>query len=216
LISDDEKDKYIFLDYKTSSRSSFGGKHLPQKQAQLMSYAVALHQMKDVPYENMDLKFDLLKYVTVTFPLENGKITQTHKDRSLWVEGIRNRLATKLKKAGYDLVEINMMLDEACLNNNLDNIPDEISSLFSLTNNYSEVKVTDEDAEKFIEELGDTMDEILDAEQSSTPELTFEKAASEGKYKMPGTKKPNAIDALFNSDNSNVSIDDLMASLNVE
>ncbi len=96
---DDEGNLYI-LDFKTSSSSGFSGKKLLENSRQLMIYAMGINQngrmvngeMRQFPIENIRIRYDLMKYVNVSFLQKNGKTKTTRAERRNWVAKIANQL----------------------------------------------------------------------------------------------------------------------------
>jgi len=168
--------KTYLIDYKTSSKSSFGGKHLHEKSAQLILYGIGIHQDMKIPYEDIVLRFDMMKYVSVEYEQVNGKVVSTVKERSIWVKEFRKKLAGMLKRAGYNVIEINEMLDKAVENNNIDNLPNEIADSIKISNYYIDIEITEELSNSMLSEVSETIHEIYQAEKTKTPEITFEKA----------------------------------------
>lgn len=96
---DDEGNLYI-LDFKTSSSSGFSGKKLLENSRQLMIYAMGINQngrmingeMRQFPIEKIKIRYDLMKYVNISFMQKNGKLKTTRAERRSWVAKIANQL----------------------------------------------------------------------------------------------------------------------------
>ncbi|MED3976123.1 PD-(D/E)XK nuclease family protein [Priestia megaterium] len=99
---DTETGKYVILDYKTSSISGFTGKKLLEKARQLMIYASGLTmfgrevngKMRSLSIEDIVIRYDMMKYLNVTYMQKNGTPKTTKAERRLWV----GKIATPLRK----------------------------------------------------------------------------------------------------------------------
>lgn len=99
---DKETGKYVILDYKTSSLSGFTGKKLLEKARQLMIYATGLTmfgrevdgKMRSLSIEDIVVRYDMMKYLNVTYMQKNGTPKTTRAERRLWV----GKIATPLRK----------------------------------------------------------------------------------------------------------------------
>lgn len=87
-----EDGKNVILDYKTSSINGFSGEKLMDKSKQLMVYAYGLWKQQGIPIETIVLRFDMMKYCKVSYPLKNGSIKVTKCDRRGWVANISNQI----------------------------------------------------------------------------------------------------------------------------
>lgn len=163
----DEDGNLILIDYKTSSRSSFSKAKLPEKSLQLMLYAIGKHQHSHLPYSKIRCMFDMMKYVTVHYQQENGKWNTSVQERSKWVAKMEKKLATKLKKQGYDQGKADEAIQVAIMANSLDNLPKEVQDQFLLENYVIELDITEEACQKVAKTIEQKCDEIMEFEALS-------------------------------------------------
>lgn len=163
----DEDGNLVLVDYKTSSRSSFSKAKLPEKSLQLMLYAIGKHQHSHLPYSKIRCMFDMMKYVTVHYQQENGKWNTSVQERSKWVAKMEKKLATKLKKQGYDQGEADEAIQIAIMANNLDNLPKEVQDQFLLENYVIELDITEENCQRVAKVIEHKCDEIMEFEALS-------------------------------------------------
>lgn len=156
---------FTLVDYKSSSKSSFSKSKLPEKSMQLMLYAMGIHQQYNIPLDKINCKFDMMKYCTVHFKQENGKWKESVQERSKWVAKMNKKLETKLKKLGYDDTTAMLDISQAAANNNMDNLPKEISEQFYITNYLIELPVNEETMQQAMDSIIERCQEILEFEQ---------------------------------------------------
>lgn len=154
-------DDIYLLDYKTSSKSGFTGKKLIEHSQQLRLYSIGIHQQKGIPYDKINPRFDMMKYVKIRFKQENGKWKETIQERASWVSGIATKLKTKLKKAGLGPLEIQQAIDLAEAHGNLDNLPESVQKQFEVGNCYIDVEINEEIAAETLKNHADTITEIM-------------------------------------------------------
>lgn len=157
----DEDGNLVLVDYKTSSKSSFSKAKLPEKSMQLRLYAMAEHQVHGTPYDKIKARFDMAKYCTVHFKQENGKWKTSVQERYQWVEKMRKKLETKLKKTDLDPIAIEEMIDTACANNDMDNLPEDIREQFYIENYFIEIDINEDDMKELNKHIGNKCDEIV-------------------------------------------------------
>lgn len=102
----DENGNTVILDYKTSSISGFSGKKLIDKSRQLMIYAMGLNQFQKIPLNKIKIRYDMMKYVVVSYPLKNGNIRETKAERKGWVGQISNQLRKDLEDVPKNLEKV--------------------------------------------------------------------------------------------------------------
>ena len=155
------------VDYKTSSKSGFSGASLKDKSKQLMLYAIALHQMKKIPFDKINLRFDMMKYFNVSFLQKNGKWSKpSSKERAKFFEDKTtvNRIKKLLVDNGEDETEADLLIENAKVLKSFGVFPDFVKSHFKFENCYIDVQITEEDAEKLTEWLVDTVRTCLEYE----------------------------------------------------
>lgn len=166
----DDEETLVILDFKTSSDSQFSGAKLRENSRQLLLYSIAAHQMFGIPYNKIQPKFDMMKYVTVEFLQKNGKWRASRKDRHKWVESQENRIRTILLENDYDIFEIEDMVAEAKMLNSLEKMPDYVQERFKISNAYIDVEINEEIIEELTTWIIETVEEIKDKEQGDWKE----------------------------------------------
>lgn len=111
--------------------------------------------------------FDMMKYVTVHYQQENGKWNTSVQERSKWVAKMEKKLATKLKKQGYDQGKADEAIQVAIMANSLDNLPKEVQDQFLLENYVIELDITEEACQKVAKTIEQKCDEIMEFEALS-------------------------------------------------
>lgn len=167
-------EELTLLDYKTSSKSGFSGAKLAKKSMQLQLYAIGEHQRTGIPYENINCKFDMMKYVTVHYRQENGKWNTSVQDRSQWVQKMEKKLRTKLRKYGYSDEEQEDIFSKAVELNTLEfpEIPKEIAEQFYITNYLINLDISEGACVKLADQVMDLCDKILEFESMDEMDMT--------------------------------------------
>lgn len=101
----DGEGNLIIMDYKTSSLSGFSGKDLIKKARQLIIYAIGVNQhgrmvdgeMRQFPMDKIKVRYDMMKYVNVSFVQKNGNVKVTKAERRNWVGHIANQVRKDLE-----------------------------------------------------------------------------------------------------------------------
>lgn len=146
--------KVYIVDFKTSSKSSFVGAKLNDSSKQLKLYATGIHQLYGIPYEDIVLRYDMQKYVNVSFLQKNGKWSKpSMQERSKWAQGVAKKIYKALEETGLDFLET-----EEYVNDNdvlsaqtLEDLPESIRDRFKIEQAFIDIQMTREDA-KAIEE----------------------------------------------------------------
>lgn len=164
FVTKSEDGCYTILDWKTST--IYTGQKILKERGQLLLYAESLHQL-GVPLEKIKICWNFLKYCTVNFTtITIDKETKLNKEkarnclRNEWVNKIHKDVIKWLKKMEYDEVEIQLLIEEAIENNNLDNMPKEIQEKFSVSDCYVYIPFTQEDIDELKEDIVNTIKEI--------------------------------------------------------
>lgn len=157
----DTKPYVDIIDWKTSSK--FTGKKLVSAGRQLLLYKLALEAT--TPFKINKLMWNMLKYMIVKWnqPLKSGKLSPKSKmvSRGKWVRELRNNLEKDLKE--HDELaefEIEMLLDEAVQNNNINNLPQDIQDKYTFEDAYVEYEPTEERIEELKQYVKSRVDEI--------------------------------------------------------
>lgn len=98
----DSEGNLVIMDYKTSSMSGFSGKQLLKKARQLIIYAIGVSQhgrmidgeMQKFPINKIKIRYDMMKYVNISFMQKNGNMNTTKAERRNWV----GHIATQVRK----------------------------------------------------------------------------------------------------------------------
>lgn len=165
FIHKDNEGNYIITDWKSST--IYTGKKIHKEKGQLVLYAESLIQ-KGVSIDNIKIRWNFLKYCTVTYTLKSkdketkkNKTSQGNYLRNEWVDSIKNNLKMWLAETKeYDELKIDEMVDIAVKNNNLNNIPKDIQDRYSIEDCYVYIPLTQESINELKEDIIDTIDEI--------------------------------------------------------
>lgn len=169
-----EGDQFYIVDFKTSSKGKFTGKSLEDSAQQLKLYAIGIHQMFGVDYSNITLRFDMQKYVSVSFQHDNGNWSKpTLQERKEWLSKQVNRINKILDKNGIDLFTATDMINEALSDNNLSSLPDYVQERFKLDKGFIDVEMNSQKAQETEDEIVGLVSEILTKEQSDNLEEEF-------------------------------------------
>jgi hypothetical protein len=157
-IKPSEKGKpYVeIIDWKTSSK--FSGKKLTEAGRQLLMYKVGIE-------DNSPLKVDkvmwfMVKYLYVCTMQKNGKVKKKMCNRGKWVKEIKTQVEKELHKLNIDDFELELLLDKATEDNNLDSLPKEVQQQFWLEDCIVEYEITDEKIDELKRYVVDTVDKI--------------------------------------------------------
>lgn len=152
-----ENKKLEIIDWKTSSK--FSGKKIKEAGRQLVLYKMAIESTTD--YEVERVGWYMIKYVNVCSKLKNGKIKKSMRSRRKWVEESRALIEKELDSLGIDLFEIEMLMDRAIKDNNLDCMPDNLKNKIWLEDcivYYDVTKEEEEELRKYIENTVTSID----------------------------------------------------------
>jgi RecB family exonuclease len=154
---------YIITDYKSST--IYTGAKIEKEGRQLILYALGLNQ-KGIPLENIKIRWNFLKYNSITYIQKNGKEKTTNSERWSWVAKIKSPLRMNLKDSKqYSEFEIEQMLDKAIEDNNLNSFPDDIKQKYIVSDCYIYIPLSKEITSNLEEELNDKIIEIYKKEK---------------------------------------------------
>ena len=162
------------VDYKTSSKSGFSPKGLKKKSMQLLLYAIGEHQQKGISYDNIQCRFNMMKYCVVHFQQENGRWKTSVQERSQWVYKMNNKLKTKLPKIGINPIEVDELIIQASQDNNMNCMPKEIQEQFYISNYYIELDVSEKTCRELEKKLTGYCDDIMAFEKLDDQETELE------------------------------------------
>ncbi len=111
----DDDGYLVILDYKTSSMSGFTGAKLLEKSRQLMIYALGIStfgrmidgKLQKLPLNKIKIRYDMMKYMNVSYIQKNGEEKVTKAERRLWVAKIATPLRKNLEDVGKEIEKIN-------------------------------------------------------------------------------------------------------------
>lgn len=156
----DEDGILNIVDYKTSSKNGFSGAGLKEHAKQLMLYAIGINQFRNIPFDKIKLRFDMMKYYNVEYIQKNGKVAVSKQERQNWVGGMVAKLRKELAGLGLDPFEVDEQIETSVDNNSMKNLPQEIQDKFTLKNCYIDVTITEEEANEMKQFICDIVDEI--------------------------------------------------------
>jgi hypothetical protein len=165
FIYKDDSD-FIVLDWKTSS--VYTGDKIISERGQLLLYAEALIQL-DVPIENIKIKWNFLKYVTVLQQQANGNTTERIILRNDIGESLRSSVKMWLNKSKkYTETEINEYLNMVSKTNDIKCLPSDIQLKYEISDCYVEIPFTLKDIDDLKEDIIKTIIEITKKENEYT------------------------------------------------
>lgn len=118
-----DRRKFHIIDYKTSTM--YKGKAIEEHARQLLLYAIGLKQKYNCDYEDIDVGWNFLKYVTVKEEQKNGKIKERYIERCELIPKLQTSINKWLKEFGYDPAKYEMITS-------LEELPEEVSCKFIL------------------------------------------------------------------------------------
>lgn len=157
IIFKDGED-YVVGDWKTST--IYKGDKALNEAGQLVMYAIGLHQMKNIPFEHIKIRWNFLKYVKVTFTQNNGKVKTREIERCDLCDKIKNNVKTVMKRIGYDPIEADEYIIKMITDNDINVLPEDVLNEFTFDDCWVEVELTDELIEKWVTYVKDTVDDI--------------------------------------------------------
>lgn len=163
------------MDWKTSS--IYKGEKALNECGQLVVYAIGLHQM-GVPYEKIKICWDFLKYVKVDCEQANGKWTTREIDRCEIGNKLQTSVKMWLKKLGYEdeLVEY---LDMLAQTNDIKCLPEDVQAKYKFHDCIVYVDLTKELIDRWVTDIINTIDEIVEKEEKYEVEKMVDKDDAE-------------------------------------
>lgn len=144
----DENGIFHIVDYKSSSKGDFVGKKLKEKSKQLKLYALAINQQRNIPLDKINLRFDMAKYLNVSYLQKNGKWRKSLQERSKWVASQEKKIRSLLTENDEDFIEIDLMVEQAKLDNDLGGMPDYVKEKFKIENCLIDVQIDEKEAKE--------------------------------------------------------------------
>lgn len=144
------------IDWKTSSK--FSGKKLLEAGRQLVMYKLGIENSSD--YKVDKVMWNMIKYVNVCWNLKNGKVKKKMCNRGKWVKEMRSVFEREMKKLDLPEFEVEMLLEKAVIDNNIDYLPKEIREKYWIEDCMIEYEITDETIDEFKQYVKNTVQEI--------------------------------------------------------
>jgi hypothetical protein len=157
------KKKIVITDWKTSS--IYKGEKLLKESGQLLLYGEGIHQKTNMPYEDIILRFNFMKYVNVTYTQKKGDKKIRQIERNAIGEKLQSNTKTWLKHFGYSEDEIESYLQEMIDTNSIECLPPEIQNTFEIDDCYIEVEINEEIIEQHKNNIIKVIEEIIEKEE---------------------------------------------------
>ncbi len=157
------KKKIVITDWKTSS--IYKGEKLLKESGQLLLYGEGIHQKTNMPYEDIILRFNFMKYVNVTYTQKKGDKKIRQIERNAIGEKLQSNTKTWLKHFGYSEDEIESYLQEMIDTNGVECLPQEIQDTFEIDDCYIEVEINEEIIEQHKNNIIKVIEEIIEKEE---------------------------------------------------
>lgn len=167
----EENKKIIITDWKTSS--IYKGDKLLKESGQLLLYGEGIHQKTKMPYKDIIIRFNFMKYVNVTYTQKKGDKKIRQIERNAIGEKLQSNAKTWLKHFKYEEDEIEILLDQMLNTNRINCLPKEVQEKFEIDDCFIEVELNEEIVKEHIKKIIDLIAEI--EEKESTYKLTKNK-----------------------------------------
>ena len=178
----DDEGCFNILDWKTSS--IYKGEKALNECGQLVVYAIGLHQM-GVPYEKIKICWNFLKYVKVDCEQANGKWTTREIDRCEIGNKLQTSVKMWLKKLGYENEAVEY-LDMLAQTNDIKCLPEDVQAKYKFHDCIVYVDLTQELINRWVTDIINTIDEIVEKEEKyKVEELTDKEKAEEIFFDTP-------------------------------
>jgi len=174
----DDDGNYVILDWKTSS--IYKGKKAENECGQLLLYALGLQQM-GVPLEKIKVCWNFLKYVSIEVEQANGAKKIRDIERFEIGSKIQSNAKMWLKKMGYTK-EADDYLKLLENTNDIQCLPDDVSSKYKISDCYTYVDITQELIDKWTIIITNTIKDIEYREkeyEKSSNSVVFEESIEE-------------------------------------
>lgn len=168
--TEDGRKKYHIIDYKTSTM--YKGKAIEDHARQLLLYAIGLRQKTKCKYEDIDVGWNFLKYVTVIEEQKNGKTKERYIERYELV----TKLETSIKKWLRELGFSDTVYEQCIATGTLDPLPQEVKDKFIIKDCIIMVPFTKESAQKLQRDLCNkckTLNELTNEYEETKNEELF-------------------------------------------
>ncbi len=156
------KKKIIITDFKTSSL--YKGEKLLKESGQLYLYSEGIHQKTGVPYEDIIIRFNFMKYVDVTYMQKKGDKKSRQIERNAIGKNLQSNTKMWLKSFEYSEDEIDMYLAQMVDTNGIECLPIEVQEKFEIDDCYVEVEVSEDIINKHKEYITNIIVDIVKKE----------------------------------------------------
>jgi len=133
------KNKVVLTDWKTSS--IYKGQKLIDNSGQLLLYAEGIHQNNNIPYDDIIIRFNFMKYVNVSYTQKKGDIKIRQIERNIIGESLQSNAKMWLKHFEYDENQIDIFLEQMINTNGIEYLPDEVKEKFEINDCYIEIEI---------------------------------------------------------------------------
>lgn len=171
-MTKDKEGFYNIIDWKTSS--IYTGAKAENECGQLVMYAMALNQM-GVPYNNIKIGWNFLKYQNVTVFMKNGTSKVRQIERAKIGESLQANAKMWLKELGYE-EQLMEYLDALAQSNDISVLPENVQEKYIIDDCYVYVDLTDELIKRWEDYITDTTKMIRDKE------VEYNRLRVEGKH----------------------------------
>ncbi|MDD4036653.1 MAG: PD-(D/E)XK nuclease family protein [Bacilli bacterium] len=137
----DGRKKVILTDWKTSS--IYKGQKLIDNSGQLLLYAEGIHQNNNIPYDDIIIRFNFMKYVNVSYTQKKGDIKIRQIERNIIGESLQSNAKMWLKHFEYNENQIDIFLEQMINTNGIECLPDEVKEKFEINDCYVEVELNE-------------------------------------------------------------------------
>ena len=161
---EDGHKKYHIIDYKTSTM--YKGKAIMEHARQLLLYAIGLKQKTGCDYEDIDVGWNFLKYITVVEEQKNGKTKERYIERCELIDKLETSIRKWLRELGFS----DAIYEQCVVANSLSPLPPEVREKFVLKDCIIMVPFTQSSAEMLASELSSKCGQLrkLTAEYEKT------------------------------------------------
>ncbi len=157
VVENDEGSKDVnVIDWKTSSK--FTGKKLTEAGRQLVMYKLGLEATSKAKINK--LMWCMIKYLYVCNVQKNKKVKRKMCSRRKWVKEMKATFEKELLNNGMDDLEVDILLETAVNENNIDNLPQFIKDKYWIEDCYVEYEVDEDKINEFKNYINSTIVEI--------------------------------------------------------
>jgi len=157
------KRKVVITDWKTSS--IYKGQKLIDNSGQLLLYGEGIHQKSNIPYEDIILRFNFMKYVNVKYTQKKGDQKIRQIERNAIGEKLQSNAKTWLKHFKYSEDEIENYLQQMVDINGIECLPQEVQDMFEIDDCYIEVEISEGIINEHKKNIINVIEEIIEKEK---------------------------------------------------